>query len=334
MPMPPTAADPRSDLRAVARFLIPFGALFLIPGIGLFRYQAGVLRDWHEIVAEGAGGRIASYRYKKSMSHRPRFELAYRFDHRDYRTPASASPSRSLESAQRELSRYSRGTRHTILVNPANPHEIILDAGRLTFWLLPAVFSSVGVLLIAIGIWAWRRARRSSVRQRRARSESAVDAAALARNRKGRRIAAGVFLVIGLAMVAGALWQVGQALRILLLPTTDAYVIESVFERLEGGARGTERYSLRLRLRLDRDGLNHSASAFTGPESRYAYARWNHDRAPSGARIPVRYGPGDPSVAYLPPDWRGDRAVLSAILAFLGIVFAACGAAAWRTESM
>jgi hypothetical protein len=287
----------------------------------------GLLRRWPEVEARGLGGAIASYMRKGHTYYRARYELAYRFGSRDFATPVSASTAAgSRDSAAREVERYAPGTMHTIRVNPDNPHEIRVDARGIGFWVLPGLFSGIGLLLAGTGLWAWKRSLRAPVPTKRLRAGE-QDVRQL--SRKGEILSIAALSSVGLTMLGLSAWQASGWVEVSSWRETTAFVQQSVFER-SLDSTGTERYTLRAEVRIEENGRPLTTALSVGPEKQYAWVRNLADRCQRGSTVGVRYKPGDPAHAFLEGGSSRSAAILAVASGLLGVSFTVAGAAALR----
>jgi hypothetical protein len=91
--------------------------------------------------------------------YRGEVELAYSVQGRDYKTREAFSTSSSGEDSVRQQmeTTYAVGTRHRVFYNPDNPHSLRWNVGgNFTFFLLPILFTAVGLILIAVCYFLWR----------------------------------------------------------------------------------------------------------------------------------------------------------------------------------
>lgn len=145
-----------SPVKIVAGFFVVFGLSFTVPGVWLFREHIRILRTWPEIEAEGTGGNVL-------RSGGTEYFLRYVVDGTEYVVPFSSSTRYSShERAEREAERYHPGTKHRIRYNPQEPFDVREGAGpHPTFFFLPALFTGLGLVMLAAGagllIWKSRR---------------------------------------------------------------------------------------------------------------------------------------------------------------------------------
>jgi hypothetical protein len=154
----------RSPIGFVAGFLTLFGLAFLGPGLWVVRDYARIVQTWPEAEAEGAGGSASSYRGKKNqIYYRVQYQLRCRAEGREYVVPFISNTSYgSRQSDERRAARYREGSRHQVRYDPQAPYDARDGAGwNLSFFALPLIFLTVGLLMLAIGaalwIWEWRR---------------------------------------------------------------------------------------------------------------------------------------------------------------------------------
>jgi hypothetical protein len=153
----------KSPTTFVGGFLTVFGVAFLAPGIWLLRDQVRILKTWPEVEAQGAGAEVVSFRGKNRTNYRVLYALRYQVNGREYRIPFSTNTSYGTRSrAQGVADRYREGTRHWIRYDAAAPYEVRENVGwNARFFLLPLIFSGLGLLMLGIGlglwVWGWRQ---------------------------------------------------------------------------------------------------------------------------------------------------------------------------------
>ena len=141
-------------------FMSLLALAFFVAGVGLFVQHVGILRTWRPAEATVVRSEVIEFRSSKQRSmYRGEVELAYVVGGRQYQTPDSFNHASSSEgSIRRQMeTTYARGTRHRIFYDPENPNSVRWDVGvNLTFFLLPIVFTGVGLILVGVCYFLWR----------------------------------------------------------------------------------------------------------------------------------------------------------------------------------
>lgn len=141
-------------------FMTVLALAFFLAGVGLFIQHLSILRTWRPIEATVVRSEVIDHRNNKQRNmYRGEVELAYSVEGRDYQTPETFTTASSREDSVRQQmeTTYAVGTRHQVFYNPDNPHSLRWDVGgNFTFFLLPILFTGVGLVLIAVCYFLWR----------------------------------------------------------------------------------------------------------------------------------------------------------------------------------
>ncbi len=157
------AARPSSSGRvplAPRLFMTVLALAFFLAGVGLLIQHLSILRTWRSVEATVVRSEVIGHRNNKQRSmYRGEVELAYSVEGRNYQTPETFSTASSREDSVRQQMdiTYAVGTRHRVFYNPDNPHSLRWNVGgNFTFFLLPILFTGVGLILIAVCYFLWR----------------------------------------------------------------------------------------------------------------------------------------------------------------------------------
>jgi hypothetical protein len=133
---------------------------FVIAGVWLFIHHIAILQTWRPVEAKVARSDVIEFRDKEQKPmYRGEVELVYSVDGKEYRTPETFSTATSdADSIHRQMeTTYAVGTRHQVFFNPANPYSLRWNVGvNFAFFLLPIVFTAVGLILIGVCYLIWR----------------------------------------------------------------------------------------------------------------------------------------------------------------------------------
>lgn len=141
-------------------FMSLLALAFFAAGVGLFVQHVSILRTWQPVQATVVRSEVIEFRNSKQRSmYRGEVELAYHVGGQRYQTPETFNHASSSESAIRGQmeTTYASRTRHRIFYDPGNPYSVRWDVGiNFTFFLLPIVFTGVGLILVGICYFLWR----------------------------------------------------------------------------------------------------------------------------------------------------------------------------------
>ena len=343
------------------RLLMTLLALtFFAAGIGIFVQHVIVLRTWPMVEAEIVRSEIVGFRGdKQRRMYRGEVDLAYSVDGRQYQTPYTFN---TVTSSERSIGRemettYARGTRHDIFYDPANPHSIRWDVGlNLSFFLLPLVFTGVGLILIGVGWLLWRLPYPPLLECARCGNRGKLDDRFCPRcgdrlspvetvsadagegdfeipppeppreNPRALLLVGGFFALPGVACLVGAAYYAWVTYAAAYTwPTAEAVVTKSFIEA-HRGSDGMPTYQLAVEFDYQQAaGVEHAAGRSLYSSSSYPWIVRCLEQFPVGSRHTIRVNPRDRS------DIRFDTSseVLTWMgpvgLALFGGIFAAIG---------
>jgi RNA polymerase subunit RPABC4/transcription elongation factor Spt4 len=355
----------RSPTGFVGGFLTVFGIAFLVPGLWVARDYARIVQTWPEAEAEGAGGSVSRYTGKKNRtSYRVQYKLRYRVEGREYVIPFISNTSYgSRKRAEQRAAQYREGTKHRVRYDPQARYDARENAGwNLSFFVLPLIFTGVGLLLFAIGlavwIWGWRQGRgplcpacgtpvashfrfcpQCGTRRTDARPENPEEEewepherAAAERERVERET-----LMVRKNRTGnriGGLVFGGIGLAALIAAAVMAvrrHQIVHSWPEAEGTVtrsevEGGRNFRPRIELRYTVGGREFHGPASYEWSNNYAWVRREVEGNPVGSRRTVRYNPADPRDLHLNAGYTVEFFVLPGILGLLGIIFGPLGA--------
>jgi hypothetical protein len=133
---------------------------FSAAGIGLFVQHVMILQTWRPVEATIVRSEVIGFRNNKQRSmYRGEVDLAYTVGGQSYQTPDTFQHASSSEgSIRRQMATtYAVGTRHRVFFDPGNPYALRWDVGiNFSFFLLPLVFTGIGLILIGVCYFLWR----------------------------------------------------------------------------------------------------------------------------------------------------------------------------------
>jgi len=140
------------------------GGVFFVLGLGLLaggffsgRHQYGILKHWPRVDATVIKSAVTVGRDEDSTVYGTEVEFQYRVEGKDYQTPAASSyKTSSYVEMKRQANIFATGTRHSLLYNPADPHDIRYDAGyNFSFFLAPVILGGMGIVFAGVGVLVW-----------------------------------------------------------------------------------------------------------------------------------------------------------------------------------
>ena len=339
---------------------------FFFAGIGVFLQHLSILRTWLPVEATVVRSEVIGHRNKKQRNmYRGEVELAYAVAGRDYRTPDTFSMATTSESSIRRKmeTTYAAGTRHRVFYNPANPHSFRWNVGfNFTFFLLPAIFTGVGLLLIAACCFLWRLPYPPQLACRRCGNRGRLDdrycphcgdalspdtaaspshesepdkenpEALSKRENPAALLLIGAFFGLpGLACFLGAVSMgIRNYAATQTWATTEATVTRSAIESTRD-RQGKPVYRMGVEFDYERDQqLEHAAGQSIYVSGSYAWVAQRLERFSAGSRHQIRINPRDSA------DIRFDLEnpllnwLPTAGLGLFGFIFSAIGAALTR----
>ena len=312
--------------RAVLVFVLLLGLAFACVGVLSGWWQWRVVATWPVADAEVTKSGLYRMNSRNGFLYRAEWEFRYTVDGKEYVTPLQSGISSSSYSGRKaEADQFARGTHHRIRYDPSDPNRIETRAGYTAgFFLLPIIFSVIGVLVIAVSIWLWPRLREqpgqvcSSCGTRmernfhfcpqcaakiplRDRAEAGPsETPARTSDTKAAIIVGFLFGALGLvALGFGILMAVRQYHIINSWKPAESEVVKSQFLQRRG-LRGLFHYNVKVQFRYAVDGREYVSESslddsVTGAGSNsYAFVRRIADGYAPGTRHSVLVSPEDP----------------------------------------
>jgi hypothetical protein len=300
-------------VRSAAWFLILFGSVYLIAGLGLFKWHSGVRQTWPASDAVSEGARVVERSHNRRLSYAAEYDLRYQVNGRDYVTPVTPQRwSGNRAKAEMTAAGFAKGTAHVVWYDPENPHSIRQDVDSVRLFILPIVFTTVGGVLLAIGILLYRRPI-----ERKRQPERVV-------NNRGSLISASVFAILGLIMLAGNAWWIfREYVATATWTETTGTVIERQFRRRT--VNGSPRFDSQIQFEYEVAGARLRNSAPVESSSNYAPIRRRFDWYQQGSRHSIRYDPANPTRIRPVHPFDFDQFMPVSVIGAIGLTFFALG---------
>ncbi|MEZ0374304.1 MAG: DUF3592 domain-containing protein [Candidatus Sericytochromatia bacterium] len=298
------------------------GLLFLGLGLWFGLGQYRIITDWPTVQARVVSSQVT---LTSPTNYGAEISFAYQAEGQPYTVSVASAYQTSVYTWMQELvAAFPAGSVRPLRYNPANPQQVVYDAGYTwSFFLTPLIFGLVGLIFagIWIGPWLWARFR---LKNRTGSAPSILRLLDLSFLLPGGFAGLGlIFLLLG----AGLGYREFQARH---WPTVQARILSGstisyAFKSSSSSSRSTAYYAAALAFGYTVDGKSYvtptSADADrTSPEE--VEERIQTVYAP-GSIHPLRYNPDNPNQIRFQdrfPFWTMLLAMMGSILLGIGLI--------------